>query len=194
MTETTLTTRKSTGTAAVVGGGLIVLGALALFSRFVPAVGEVLWAITFGAVAGILFNVYRDDKQRWWVLLPAYGLAFLSGVMALSLLRFTPIPHDTLGMLIGAYVCTAIALPFYFLYRQAGMPWWIALIGVPPALVALGLLTGAFMPVLPALMIIGGIYMVVRFRSNQPAIAAPAAPAIPEPIEFVPLSGPKADR
>jgi hypothetical protein len=196
--------KKNTGTAAVVGAGLIALGALALFSRFVPAVGELLWAATFAGTGALLFKLYRNDESRWWLLIPSYGLAALGGLIGLSLVSDLFWRSDAIEMVIASYIFAVLALPFYFLYRTAKFPGVLALVlGGPFALLSMGFLLGAIGPAIPALMIAGGLYLVVRQRGQaQLPSAAPASPVASfEPIavpqvtaKSAPITGPEADK
>jgi hypothetical protein len=202
--------KKNTGTAAIVGAGLVVLGALGLFSRFVPAVGELLWAATFAGTGALLFKLYRNDVSRWWLLIPSYGLAALGGLVGLSLVSDMFWRSEAIELLIASYIFAAIALPFYYLYRTAKFPAVLAaVLGGPFALLSMGFLLGAIGPAIPALMIAGGLYLLVRQRGQKQLVTAPAAIAAPaspvsgfEPIgvpqqvtvQSAPLTGPAADK
>jgi hypothetical protein len=201
--------KKNTGTAAIVGAGLVTLGALALFSRFVPAVGELLWAATFAGTGGLLFKLYRNDVTRWWLLIPSYGLAALGGLIGLSLVSDVFWRSESIELLIASYIFAVIALPFYYLYRTAKFPGVLAaVLGGPFALLSMGFLLGAIGPAIPALMIAGGLYMLVRQHGQKQLIAAPKSPvAAFEPIgvpqgivvpqataQPAPLTGPAADK
>jgi hypothetical protein len=193
--------KKSTGNAAVIGAGLVVLGALALFSRFVPFVGEMLWAATFAGTGAMLYKLYRNDQARWWLLIPAYGLAALGGLIGLSMLESVWFMSDTVGLVIASYIFAVIALPFYYLYRTAKLPGVLAAVfGGPFALLSMAFLLGAIGPAIPALMIAGGVYLLVRQRgqSQIPAASAPSPSPIAafEPISLPkqPLTGPEADK
>src|SRR5688572_25383415 len=127
--------KKNTGMTAIIGAGLVALGALALFSRFVPAVGELLWAATFAGTGALLFKLYRNDTARWWLLIPSYGLGALGGLIGLSMVSDLFWRSEAIELMIASYIFAVIALPFYFLYRTAKLPAVLAVVlGGPFAL------------------------------------------------------------
>jgi hypothetical protein len=185
--------KNSAGTGVIWGVGLIVLGALALFSRFVPAFSELMWAAAFGAGAAILFRVYRRHTGRWWLLIPAYGLAALAGLVGIHLLHYTWLETRTVELLIPAYLFWVAAYPFYWLARAGKLPAWLALLlSMPFVLFGTGFLLAAVGPAIPALMIVGGLYLLLRARRSAPVqSAASTVQAEPAPA---PVATPKADR
>jgi hypothetical protein len=213
--ESPITEKKSNGIAPVVGIGLVLFGALTLLSRFVPGVGQFMWGAFFAGGGGFIYHRYLQDKSRWWMLIPAYGLISLGGLLFLTLLT------DALGMImpsadffIPAYIMAAMAVPFAWLYREQKLPLPIALIGAPFALMSAGFLLGAVGPIIPAILIIVGLYLIMRqtgfkLPGMSQAASAPApikeiAPSriepifeplnIPTAVTAKPTSGPAADR
>lgn len=215
--ENPITEKKSNGIAPVVGIGLVMLGALSLLGRFVPGVGQFLWGAAFAGGGGFLYHQYTKDKSRWWMLIPAYGMVSLSGLLFLELIT------DSLLMLIPsadlfipAYIFAAMSFPFAWLYREKKLPLPVALIGAPFALMSAGFLLGAVGPIIPALLIIVGLFLILRqsgvkLPGSAAAASAPAptpvkeiAPSriepifeplnIPTPVASKPISGPAADK
>ncbi len=90
------------------------------------------------AVSLPLLVVYFRDRSRWWVLVAAYPLLVISGVVGLS---GSGLLSDDL---ISAGVAFAFAIPFFLIYARNRRQWWALVPGC--ALVAIGLCLGFWVP------------------------------------------------
>lgn len=121
--------------------------------------------------------VYLQDNKRWWALIPAYAIAAFAGLPIMIWL-------DIRAELIIAYFMFANALPFLYIYLRDKKQWW-ALIpaGVVGSVGLILMLAGAARYV-PVVMIVLGIYLIIRQsgkedRPKEPVAALPAAPKRP---------------
>jgi hypothetical protein len=112
------------------GGALILIGVLLLVNRFVE-LGPWVWA-AFLAGAGLgALCLYLADRSDGLVLLAAYVLWAIAGLIAL-------VPPGFLrDEAVAGYVLLAIALPFLMIFVQDRARWW-ALIPAYPLLVVVG--------------------------------------------------------
>jgi hypothetical protein len=115
------------------GGLLIFFGALGLIQT-VTDLSDWGW-VTLLTIAGfVVLAVFLTDTSDWTLLIPAYVMFAVAGLIALITL-------DVLrDEFIATYVLTAIALPFLVVFGRDRDQWW-ALI---PAyvLLAVGLMVG----------------------------------------------------
>jgi hypothetical protein len=115
------------------GGLLIFFGALGLIQT-VTDLSDWGW-VTLLTIAGfVILAVFLTDTSDWTLLIPAYVMFAVAGLIALITL-------DVLrDEFIATYVLTAIALPFLVVFGRDRDQWW-ALI---PAyvLLAVGLMVG----------------------------------------------------
>lgn len=160
----------------VIGLSLVVLGLLFIASRFIPFVNSLMWALAFGG-AGFGTYVFASRKQSRWLMGLAYVLASVAGAITVG----TLLP----GEFLAAFILYSLAAPGLFFYARNRSQWlWL----VPGGLFAMAgsivLLAGVWY-VLPAIFIVGGIYMLVRSNGSK-QIEAPEAPQ--------PLTGPAADK
>jgi hypothetical protein len=119
--------------ALVWGGLLILFGVMALVSNLTD-LSAWIWVIVL-AVAGLaVFGIYLSDRSEATLLIPAYVLWAVAGLVALTTL-------DVLrGEFVATYVLAAIALPFLVVFVRDRAQWW-ALIPVY-VLLAVGLMVG----------------------------------------------------
>jgi uncharacterized membrane protein HdeD (DUF308 family) len=160
------------------GLGLVALGVLFLVNQFFPFLTDLIWAAVLAVGGVVVFTVYQKDKERWWLLIPAYALVAVAGLIVLE--TIFPRAED----LSGAYVMFAIAAPFIYVYLRNNKNWWALIPGGMMAVIGLGLLINSLVTVLPALLIVAGIYLLVRNFSGSKAKSAPSAPR----------TGPEADK
>lgn len=152
---------------------LIVLGT----TRF-P--GELIGAFVMFAIGVPFLYVYLRDRGNWWALIPAYVMGAIGLLILLTMVLR--------GELIGSYVMFAIAAPFLFVYLRDRRNWWALIPGGIMATIGVGLLVAGMAYIIPALMVIAGIYLLVRYLGVGRGEQAPAAP------REVPKTGPEADR
>jgi hypothetical protein len=128
------TMKSKSGRQALVWGGLLILfGVMALVSTLTSLSAWVWVAILAAAGLGV-FAVYLADRSDWGLLIPAYVLWAIAGLIALITLN---VLRDEF---VATYVLAAIALPFIVVFLRDRAQWW-ALI---PAyvLLAVGLMVG----------------------------------------------------
>ena len=126
--------KSKSGRQALVWGGLLILfGVMALVSTLTSLSAWVWVAILAAAGLGV-FAVYLVDRSDWALLIPAYVLWAIAGLIALITLN---VLRDEF---VATYVLAAIALPFIVVFLRDRAQWW-ALI---PAyvLLAVGLMVG----------------------------------------------------
>ena len=162
---------------------LIFLGAAFLLTQTLGLMlGELVWAIIMAGVAATLLAVYTANREQRWVLIPAYVFGALAGLLALVTLnmgnRFTP-------DLIPIYVMFAIALPFLVVFIRNPRDWWALIPGGIMAAIGLGLVVNTFELVIPAALIVAGLFLLVRALGGERRAA--------EPVE-TPHYGPETDR
>ncbi len=149
----------------VVAGGLLLEDFLRL---------DDLMGIYYPAAIGMaFFYVYLRNKEHWWALIPAY-IMFIAAISVLL--------DDVLfrhGDTLGVFIPLAIALPFFYLYFKRREHWWALIPGGILASVGIGLLIQQLLYVIPAVLIAGGLYLMLRKGENT---------------SDRPLTGPEADR
>ncbi len=155
---------------------LILLGMV----RFIP--GEVTGAFVMALIGAPFLYVYLRDRRHWWALIPAYTMGAIGGIILLSGI----IRND---MLIASYVMYAIAAPFLYVYLRNRQHWWALIPGGIMAVMGTAFMVSGLAYLIPVLLIVVGIYLLVRHFGGQKA-TSPAAPvSTPRPT-----SGPEADR
>jgi hypothetical protein len=171
------------------GGLLVLLGLLFLMNQLMPGrfFGSLIAIAILGGIGATFFVVYLTNRQQWWALIPAYVFWAITGIVFLS---------DIIGIggnLMGAYVMFAIAAPFIYVYGRNRQHWWALIPGGIMAAIGAGLLLDSILPIIPALMIVGGIYLVVRNLDGQKAPKMEPIAKM-EPIVTVAKTGPEADQ
>ncbi|MBE9473025.1 MAG: hypothetical protein IMY75_13100, partial [Chloroflexi bacterium] len=126
------------------GGLLILLGAVLLVEAFTDLSA---WAWVAMLAAGGLgaFGVYLTDRSEWALLIPAYVLWAVAGLVTLIELNILQDPF------IATYVLTAIALPFLVVFLRNRDQWWalipayvLLIVGVMVGLTELNVLPDDF--------------------------------------------------
>jgi hypothetical protein len=131
----------------VVWGGLLLLfGVMALVETYTDLSAWVWVAILAAAGLGA-FGVYLTDRSDWGLLIPAYvlwAIAGLVGLIELNILRDESV---------ATYVLAAIALPFLVVYLRNRDQWWALIpayvllaVGVMVGLIGLGVLDDLLVP------------------------------------------------
>jgi len=138
-------------------------------------------AFVMFAIAAPFVYVYLNNRYNWWALIPAYVMAAIGGLILLN-----PIMG---GPMTGAYVMFAIAAPFIYVYLRNTENWWALIPGGMMAVIGAGLLISSVISAIPVLLIIAGIYILVRQMGSRPKANKP------QPIKVsTPTSGPEADK
>jgi hypothetical protein len=115
------------------GGLLILFGVMGVVATLTDLSAWV-WVIILGLAGLLVFGVYLTDRSDLTLLIPAYVLWAVAGLVALTTLD---ILRDEF---IAMYVLTAISLPFLVVFVRDRAQWW-ALIPVY-VLLAVGLMVG----------------------------------------------------
>lgn len=153
-----LSSEKKTGGATALGVALILLGAAAILGRFIPGINALMWAAAF---AGGGFGAYVYGKRKSSRLL--LGLAYLMALVSVSITVGVLLP----GEFLAATINFGIAAPFLYAYSRNRNQWgWLIPGGLFTAAGAIVLLAGIW-AILPALFIVGGIYLLVRSSGNK---------------------------
>jgi hypothetical protein len=124
---------KSGKSAMIWGGLLIILGGVLLVETLV-GLSAWVWVAALGLSGLGVLGIYLTDTTQRWMLIPAYVLLAITGLVALIQVNFLQ------DEFIATYVLTIIAIPFLVVYLRDRQQWW-ALI---PAyvLVAIGVMVG----------------------------------------------------
>lgn len=159
--------------ALIPGYTLMMIGAVIFFGtmRF-P--GNFIGMFIMFAIAFPFLYVYIRNRENWWALIPAYTMSSIGGIIALS-----SVLH---GNLMGTYVMFTIALPFFYVYLRNREHWWALIPAGIMGLIGIGLLLGtSYQFVVPAALILLGIFLLGRQVIHDKSEGAPA-------------TGPDADR
>jgi hypothetical protein len=93
------------------GSLLVLFGVLALVEQF-TSLSLWVWVGVLAVSGLVVFVVYLTDRATWSLLLTAYVLLAVSGLIAFADLEILPDPF------IAIYVLTAIALPFLVVFLR----------------------------------------------------------------------------
>ena len=136
-------TRKQ---SMVWGGLLILFGVMALVEVYTDLTAWT-WVVILAAAGLGVFGVYLTDRSDWGLLIPAYVLWAIAGLVTLIELNILQDPF------IATYVLTAIALPFLVVFLRNRDQWWALIpayvllaVGVMVGLLELGVLTDLLVP------------------------------------------------
>jgi len=97
----------------LIAGLLIAFGALVLLGNFgwLSGLRTWFWALLFLAGGGAFLYFFNSDKERWWALIPAFGLLALAGAVLMG---------DTGGSLFLAL----LGVGFAAVYANNRRRWW----------------------------------------------------------------------
>jgi len=128
------------------GGLLILFGVMALVEAYTDLTAWT-WIVILAAAGLGVFGVYLTDRSDWALLIPAYVLWAVAGLVALIELN---ILRDES---IATYVLAAIALPFLVVFLRNCDQWWALIpayvllaVGVMVGLIGLGVLDDLLIP------------------------------------------------
>jgi hypothetical protein len=169
----------------LLGGLLIFLGALFLLGNVFSVAfgGALIWIVILSGIGFTFFTVYLNNREHWWALIPAYVMFSVAGIILLSSIGFRRI--------VAPYIMFAIAFPFLYVYLRNRENWWALIPAGIMGSIGMALLAGFAMRLLvsaiPALMIIIGIYLLVRNFGSKESEAVTEEPDLQK-------TGPEADR
>jgi hypothetical protein len=132
---------------SVVWGGLLILfGVMALVETFTDLTAWVWVAVLAAAGLGV-FAIYLTDRSQWGLLIPAYVLWAVAGLIALVTLN---ILRDES---VANYVLAAIGLPFLVAFLRDRSRWGLLIpayvllaVGVMIGLIGRGILSDLLIP------------------------------------------------
>jgi hypothetical protein len=155
---------------------LLAVAAMLLLSETVllPDAFQATFFLT--AIALPFLVVYLLNRAQWWPLIPAYVLLSI-GVM---------IPLEELGVLsdflVPAYVMFVIAIPFFVVYIRNPKQWWPLIPGGIMTTIGLSfLLVEAFQYVFPALVILVGLWVLMRSFTRKETLSD--EPSLPTELD-----------
>jgi hypothetical protein len=99
------------------GGLLILLGGLLLVDQFTDLT-EWVWVAALVFSGLVALGVYLSDRSDGWLLLTAYILLVIAGLV--TLITFNLLPDE----LVAVYVLLAVALPFLGVFLRDRSQWW----------------------------------------------------------------------
>jgi hypothetical protein len=125
---------------------LILFGVMALVETYTDLTAWAWVAILAAAGLGV-FGIYLTDRSQWGLLIPAYVLWAVAGLIALITLN---VLRDEF---IATYVLAAIALPFLVAFLRDRKQWWALIpayvllaVGVMIPLIEAGVLSDLLIP------------------------------------------------
>jgi hypothetical protein len=128
------------------GSMLILFGIVALVEMYADLTAWV-WSAVLALAGLVVFGVYLTDRSDWGLLIPAYVMWAIAGLIALIELE---ILRDEA---IATYVMAVIALPFLVVFLRDREQWWalipayvMIVIGVMIGLIGLGVLNDLLVP------------------------------------------------
>jgi hypothetical protein len=128
------------------GGLLILFGVMALIETYTDLTAWV-WVAILAAAGLVVFGVYLTDRSQWGLLIPAYVLWAVAGLIALITLN---ILRDES---VATYVLAAIALPFLVAFLRDRSRWGLLIpayvllaVGVMVGLLGVGVLSDLLIP------------------------------------------------
>jgi len=128
------------------GGLLILFGVMALVATLTD-LSAWIWVVILALAGLFVFGVYLSDRSEPTLLIPAYVLWVVAGLVALTTL-------DVLrDEFIAFYVLAAIALPFLVVFLRDHAQWWALIpayvllaVGLMVALLESGVLSELLVP------------------------------------------------
>jgi len=128
------------------GGLLILFGVMALVETCTDLTAWV-WVAVLAAAGLVIFGVYLTDRSQWGLLIPAYVLWAVAGLIALTTLN---VLRDES---VATYVLAAIALPFLVAFLRDRSRWGLLIpayvllaVGVMIGLLGVGVLSDLLIP------------------------------------------------
>ena len=153
--------------ALVWGGLLIFFGVITLAETFTDLTAWT-WVVLLAAAGLGVFAVYLTDRSDRGLLIPAYVLWAISGLIALIMLNFL---RDES---IATYVLAAIALPFLVVFLRDRSKWGALIpayvllaIGVMVGLIGAGVLNDLLIPAYVMFAIAIPFFVVYARNSKQ---------------------------
>ena len=124
----------------------------------IRVLGQGLIPIETGRFKQQIFGFDVRNGHNWGLLIPAYVLVMVGGMVGLIGLR---ILRD---LLIPAYVMLAIAAPFFVVYFRNTKNWWALIPGGIMGVIAAGFLLAspAVRFIVPVILVLIGMWILIR--------------------------------
>lgn len=110
--------KSQTGKQSLVWGSFLILLGAALLLEVYTDLSAWVWVAILTLAGFIAFGVYLTDRSDWGLLIPAYVMWAIAGLVALT----------EVGVLkdefVATYVLTVIALPFLATFLRRRSQWW----------------------------------------------------------------------
>jgi hypothetical protein len=107
--------RDTIGVLLIIGGGLLILQNLNIFSGDVE---NIIWAIVSGALGGFFLSRYFARRENWGWLIPGVSLL---GIGISNLVKLVP----GVGALFSEFIILgSIGLSFVLIYLNDRLHWW----------------------------------------------------------------------
>jgi hypothetical protein len=140
--------KSQVGKQSLIWGGLLVLFGVALLAETYTDLSAWAWVAILTVAGLIAFGVYLTDRSDWGMLIPAYVMWAIAGLVALIELK---VLQDEF---VATYVLTAIALPFLVTFLRRRAQWWalipayvLLVVGVMVPLTEAEILSDVLVPV-----------------------------------------------
>ena len=149
------------------GSLLIIFGIVGLMEIYITLSP---WAwVALLAVAGLaVFGVFLMERSEWGLLIPAYALWAVAGLIALTTL------NALRDGLVATYVLTTIALPFLVVFARDRQKWWalipayvLLVVGLMVALIEGGILDDLLIPAYVMFAIAIPFFVIYACRPKQ---------------------------
>lgn len=119
---------------------------------------------------------YLRNRKAWGLLIPAYVLFAVAGMLALTALDILD------GNVVVSYIMFAIALPFLLVYVRNTRMWWALIPGGIMAIIGIAFLLTVDLAqyIGPAIIILVGVWILFRafFRPASPVEVATSPPIL----------------
>lgn len=125
-------------------------------------------AAMLGLIAPPFVYVYLRDQRQWWALIPAYTFAVLAGLPLGIELNLRP------EFVIG-YLMFGCAAPFVVVYARDHKHWWALIPAGVLGSAGLILVAVGAIQYVPVIMILLGIYLLVRQAAHRKVEERPPA-------------------
>jgi len=139
--------KSQAGKQGLIWGGFLVLLGVALLVEAYAELSAWVWVAILIVAGFIAFGVYLTDRSEWALLIPAYVMWAIAGLVALIELGILRDPF------VATYVLAAIALPFLVAYLRRRDQWWALIpvyvllaVGVMVPLAEQGILSELLVP------------------------------------------------
>lgn len=107
--------RNTIGILLIIGGGLIILQNLEIFSGDVE---NIIWAVVFGALGAFFISRYLSRRENWGWLIPGVSLV---GISLSHLVALIPSIGDMYSEFI---ILGSIGLSLVLIYLNDRIHWW----------------------------------------------------------------------